>query len=134
MMDAVAPGTDKATLERIKIIKAQNYQKNLNLVRSNSALISLIKSCKGRYKTALVTTASKQNVTNLLAFFSIDESLFDVIIRGEDVRRGKPDPECYIKAVKELGVKPKECCIFEDSQPGIEAAQRSGAQVIKVSI
>jgi len=134
MMDAVAPGTDDKVRARIRTAKTKHYKENLRFVRPNAGLVELLRSCRPNYKTALVTTASKQNVKNLLSFFSVEESLFDVIITGEDVDKGKPDPECYNLAITSLGLSAPECCVFEDSVVGVQAAKQSGAFVIKVSL
>ena len=134
MIEQIAPHISEQTRTEIKRLKQQHYQENLDLVRPNEGLLALLASARENVKTALVTTASKQNVFNLLAHFSVDTNLFDIIITGEDVQNGKPDPECYLKAINILQLQPTECCIFEDSEVGVEAAVRSGAKVVKVSI
>lgn len=51
---------------------------------------------------------------------------FDVIISGEDVKKGKPDPECYLTAAKRVNVDPRNCLVFEDLVRGIEAGKAAG--------
>jgi len=63
--------------------------------------------------------------TGLRAFFS-------VIVAGDQVTRGKPDPEIFQTAAERLGFAAADCVIFEDSGPGIEAAERSGALAVFV--
>lgn len=58
---------------------------------------------------------------------------FDTILSNEDVVRSKPDPEIYLKAMFNIGVKPEETLIVEDSPKGITAAEASGATVIIVN-
>lgn len=132
MMRLLAPDASQKTLSLIKTSKAKHYKNSLQLVRANDGLLALLKSCRGNYKTALVTTARRENVDNLLHYFDINNSLFDTIITGEDVATGKPDPECYELALQRLDVAAKDCCIFEDSAVGIEAAKRVGARTIQV--
>ena len=57
---------------------------------------------------------------------------FDAVLGGDDVSRGKPEPEIYIKAAEQLGVPPEECIAIEDSPVGIAAAVASGAYTIAV--
>lgn len=57
----------------------------------------------------------------------------DVIVSGEDVRNGKPDPEGYLKAAQELGASPPECLVIENAPFGIQAAQRAGMKVAAVA-
>ena len=52
---------------------------------------------------------------------------FDKIVSGADVKHPKPAPDVFQKAMKELGVKPEECVIVEDSANGVRAAKAAGA-------
>ena len=58
--------------------------------------------------------------------------MFDVIVDGNSVSRAKPDPEVFLRGVELLGLNSADCCVFEDSQAGIEAARRAGCSVIAV--
>lgn len=53
-----------------------------------------------------------------------------VFITGDMVRRGKPDPEGYLRGAKELGFSPSECIVFEDAPPGVAAGLAAGMRVI----
>jgi HAD superfamily hydrolase (TIGR01509 family) len=57
---------------------------------------------------------------------------FEVIISGDDVKKGKPDPETYRVAIERLGLRPSECLVLEDAEIGVEAAKRVGAVCIGV--
>ena len=57
------------------------------------------------------------------------EYCFDLIVSGEDILKGKPDPCSYLKCVEHFGLSKKECLILEDSKLGIEAANRAGITV-----
>ena len=57
---------------------------------------------------------------------------FEVIVIGDECSRGKPDPEPYLEAMRQLDVRPQDCIAFEDSQSGMRAAARSGAFAIGV--
>lgn len=57
---------------------------------------------------------------------------FDAVLGGDDVTRGKPEPDIYVKAAGQLGVPPQECIAIEDSPVGISAAVASGAYTIAV--
>lgn len=57
----------------------------------------------------------------------------DVIISNQDVKKNKPHPEMYLTGMAQLGVKPEETLIVEDSPHGIEAAQASGGKVVIVN-
>jgi HAD superfamily hydrolase (TIGR01509 family) len=57
---------------------------------------------------------------------------FDVIVAGDQIRRGKPDPEIFLTAAERLGVPIADCVAFEDSGPGIESASRAGAYAVLI--
>jgi HAD superfamily hydrolase (TIGR01509 family) len=85
-----------------------------------------------KYKLGIVTSNTKRIVYEMLKHFGI-LNLFDVIITGDDVKEPKPEPECYIKAVKMMNLFPSEVLAIEDSIYGIIAAKRAGINVIGVA-
>jgi mannitol-1-/sugar-/sorbitol-6-phosphatase len=56
-----------------------------------------------------------------------------VLISGDDVTTGKPDPEGYLKASAELGYDIAQCLVVEDAPAGIEAGRASGAHTVAVA-
>ena len=59
-------------------------------------------------------------------------SLFDSIVTVNDVERGKPAPDIFLLAADRMGVTPTDCIVYEDSEAGLEAAQRAGMRAIDV--
>lgn len=57
---------------------------------------------------------------------------FKFIIAGDQVTKGKPDPEIYLKAAQKLKVDPVECIVFEDSENGVKSACAAGMDVIQM--
>lgn len=57
---------------------------------------------------------------------------FDVTVAGDEVEHGKPHPEPYLEAARQLGVSITECIVIEDSPTGVASGQASGALVIAV--
>ena len=86
-----------------------------------------------KLKTALATSSSKINFDyktfNKKEWIKED---FDAIVLGDDkrIKNGKPAPDIFILAAKEIGLKPNECIIFEDSIGGMKAAISSGAKIV----
>lgn len=80
-------------------------------------------------KVGLVTssTQTKLNAVNKVRHF---DKLFDTIVAAERVVHGKPDPECYLLAAKDLNVDPKDCVVFEDSFAGLEAGRAAGMTIV----
>ncbi|NLF29405.1 MAG: HAD family phosphatase [Planctomycetes bacterium] len=59
--------------------------------------------------------------------------LFGAVVSGEDVHRGKPDPEIFQIAAARLGVAPDRCAVIEDAPLGVEAARRAGMTPIALT-
>jgi mannitol-1-/sugar-/sorbitol-6-phosphatase len=55
-----------------------------------------------------------------------------LLITSDEVARGKPDPEGYLMAARQLGVRPDLCLVFEDTVAGINAGQAAGAEVVRM--
>ena len=62
------------------------------------------------------------------------DSYLDLVISNQDVVKGKPDPEMYLKAMQSLNVRPDECLILEDNEHGIQAAIASGGHLLKIGV
>lgn len=58
--------------------------------------------------------------------------VFDFIIKKEDVKNKKPDPEIYNIIMKHYNARPNECLIFEDSYTGVLASKNAGIEVVNV--
>jgi beta-phosphoglucomutase-like phosphatase (HAD superfamily) len=59
--------------------------------------------------------------------------LFPVVVTADDVVHGKPAPDMFLLAAKLMGVPPESCLVFEDGQPGVEAAKAAGMQCVFVA-
>jgi beta-phosphoglucomutase len=85
-----------------------------------------------RIPRAVVTSAVPANAELSLRRVGMQRA-FDAIITAADVRRGKPDPEGYLKAATALGVPIAKCVVIEDSISGIRAAKAAGARCVAVA-
>jgi sugar-phosphatase len=81
---------------------------------------------------ALVTSASHDHAVPTLERLGL-LGLFSVVVAGDDVAVGKPDPEGYGRASDELGVAPSGCVAFEDSPAGLAAARAAGMYCVAVT-
>jgi sugar-phosphatase len=81
---------------------------------------------------AVVTAASRELATARLTAARLPLPARELLVRAEDVRRGKPDPEPYRTAAERLGVRAAECVVIEDPPAGIRAARRAESPVIGV--
>jgi HAD superfamily hydrolase (TIGR01509 family) len=59
-------------------------------------------------------------------------AFFDVIVTGEEIERGKPEPDIYLRAAEKLGVPADACLVIEDALSGIVAAKAAGMRVAAI--
>jgi beta-phosphoglucomutase len=58
---------------------------------------------------------------------------FRTVVTGRDVKRSKPDPECFLLAAERLSIPPSRCVVFEDAPAGITAAKAAGMRCIAIT-
>jgi beta-phosphoglucomutase family hydrolase len=73
----------------------------------------------------MATASSSVNVKAILEKIGLVDA-FEVVIGGDDVEAGKPDPEAFLKAARGLNLAANECIVFEDAAAGVQAAKRGG--------
>ena len=83
------------------------------------------------YKMAVCSNSIRETIEVMMKYAALD-SYFNFYISNEDVTKGKPDPQMYIKAIEKMELNPLECMIVEDNENGIKAAKASGANVMVV--
>lgn len=115
---------DKDILIAMHKAKKIAYRNHLDKAVLNQGLVDIVRLMKSEYKTAVVTTASRENCYDILNQFNLTR-LFDLILTHDDITEAKPNPEGFLKAMQYFGVKPENTIIFEDSDVGLEAAERS---------
>jgi HAD superfamily hydrolase (TIGR01509 family) len=126
----IVPGTDEKEIREMEELAERRFRE-IYKVRSFDDVLPFIEHTKKRGKrTALVTSAPRANIELVLSSLNLE---FDAIVSAEDVTKGKPDPEPYLRALEKLGARREECVIFEDSFAGIESAIRAGIDVIGVA-
>lgn len=92
---------------------------------------ALSKLSQEGYMLALCSNSIKDSIETMMVQSRLMD-YFEFFLSNEDVEKPKPDPEIYIKAIKRLGINPKECVVLEDNKNGIKAARESGVHVFEV--
>jgi beta-phosphoglucomutase len=82
--------------------------------------------------TALATSAPEPNVVHTLHEIGL-AGRFEIIVRGDQVGRGKPAPDVFIEAGRRLGIPPADCLVFEDAPVGVVAAQAAAMPVVALT-
>lgn len=81
---------------------------------------------------ALATSAPAPNVAHTLGELGLADA-FPIIVRGDQVPKGKPAPDVFIEAARRLGVSAEDCLVFEDAPMGIAAAHAAGMAVVALT-
>lgn len=93
-------------------------------------LVELLHYLKdNNYKTIVATSSNRDRVDKILALAKITE-FFDDSICGDEVTKGKPNPEVFLKSCQKLGVNVDEAIVLEDSEAGIQASYDANIKVI----
>jgi len=80
---------------------------------------------------AIGTSSGRRLVDAVLSRFAM-QPRFEFILSAEDITRGKPDPEIYLKAARRFGLETAEVLVLEDSQNGCQAAASAGTVAVAV--
>jgi len=94
-------------------------------------VIEHIEAMHGHIPLAVVSGSRRKSVLHSLSALGL-VAKFDVLVCAEDYERGNPAPDCFLAAAGQLGVEPKDCLVFEDTDMGIEAARAAGMSWVRV--
>ncbi|GHO55088.1 HAD family hydrolase [Ktedonobacter robiniae] len=87
---------------------------------------------KAGYPQALASSTPRENIALISEVLGLERYL-NALVSGEEVARGKPAPDVFLKAADSLGVAPTRCLVIEDAVAGIEAARAGGMCSIAVA-
>lgn len=94
--------------------------------------LALLKHYHGNQIVSSVASSSPMHhITHRLNHVGVLD-YFSHLTNGQEVERGKPNPDIYLLAVRKLGLSPEECLAFEDSEMGARAAIAAGLKVVVV--
>ena len=103
-----------------------------NGIKYKKGTLELLNYLKdNNYLIALCTSSTIKYINEYKKYTSIFD-MFDVIITGEQIKNGKPNPEIFNKAMEILNVKSQETLVIEDSNNGILAGINSNSDVIMI--
>ena len=131
-------GSGKST-----ILKELGFDPNMKLYDNNLDLIDNFSSPQNAekflqkleevgIKMAVGTSNSQYLAESVLRSNGVFDK-FEVIISGSEEIKGKPFPDIFLAAAKNLGVAPKNCLVIEDVLIGVQAAKNAGMDVFAIS-
>ena len=121
--------------EELEVLRERKGKIYAELIKDNitpmQGAVELINSLSKKYILAIASSSVIKNVEMILNGLHIRDK-FEVIVSGDQVQKGKPDPEIFLKALEKLKLQPDECLVIEDAQTGVEAAHKAGIKCITV--
>ncbi len=102
-------------------------------IRALPGVIELLQLLQSReVPCAVASSTHRENIDAVFDVIGL-RPYFQAIVTAEDVKRGKPDPEVFVKSAEKIGRPASACVVFEDAHVGIEAGLSAGARVIAVA-
>ncbi len=118
-------------LKGIFIRRKKIFKKNFKRFIFKGAKEVLLCLKKKGYSLGLVTGTPSKEVKKILP--SAIYRLFGCIIAGDEVKKGKPHPEPYLRAAKLMDVRPSECVVVENAPFGVESAKCAGMFCVAIT-
>ena len=118
--------------EQVVLDQENYFFNNIERVKPYDPVVNFAKNCKAEGKPIAVASGGvKETVVMTMNQIGITD-LFDVIVTQDDVKNSKPAPDLFLLAAERMNFKPNKCLVFEDSQLGIEAANKAGMKSVFV--
>lgn len=134
----------------VEIVAALNQMQGLNMPaeavaeRKESLYFSLLHELKpvpevleqivarhGQIPFAVVSGSTRESIVKSLTAVGLLDR-FPILVGSEDYARSKPAPDAFLTAAARLGVAPKDCLAFEDTDMGIQAATAAGMASVRI--
>lgn len=131
----LGPGVTDETIVRIGDAKEALYREFARaegLVALPGAVEWVNRLRAEGWQQAIASSAPRANVEVMLEAIGVVKQM-DAVVSAEDVTRGKPDPQVFLRAAERLDVPPGRCVVVEDAAAGVEAARRAGMKTIGVN-
>jgi len=129
MRDTVglAMSTGEIEAEVVRHLIAR-YRRDLPLIPGAR---EAVRTLAGRVPLGLASSSTRALIDAVLDLAGLREA-FTVTVSSEEVARGKPSPDVYLRALEGLGVAPADAAAVEDSGAGIRAASAAGMRVVAI--
>ena len=112
------PTTDSA-------LKEETYLRKIDKLKPVEPVLALAVANHGKMPMAIGTGSPGDHSWEAVKSLGLDK-YFDILVSKNDVSKGKPDPETFLKCASAMNVDPEYCQVFEDGDPGLEAAKTAG--------
>jgi HAD superfamily hydrolase (TIGR01509 family) len=117
--------------ESVASTKRREFLKRLDSITLIEEVAEFARSLRGRVPMVIATGGNRMTIEQTLRQVGVSD-WFDEVVTSDDVERGKPEPDIFLRAAELVGVPPEKCLVLEDAPPGILAARRAGMQVLAI--
>ncbi len=107
------------------------FLESIDLLQPIAPVVEIAQQQRGKMKMAVASGGTRRLVVRQLQQIGILD-WFETVVTCEDTERHKPDPDVFLEAARRLGVAPSCCRVYEDGDPGFEAARRAGMECVDV--
>lgn len=111
--------------------KEQEYLKLMPRVGPVEPVLEIAREHRGRLPMAVASGGSRRSITQVLRHLGILD-WFGAVVTNEDVVNQKPAPDIFLEAARRLGVDPRRCRAFEDTDLGLTAIRAAGMEAVDV--
>jgi beta-phosphoglucomutase family hydrolase len=111
--------------------KEAEYLPLIAQVEPVNAVVGIAREHHGKLRMAVASGGTKRIILQVLDHLDI-RRLFDAVVTSEDVQRQKPAPDIFLEAARQLGVPPKNCRAYEDTDLGMDAIRAAGMEAVDV--
>lgn len=121
--------TEEIRARRTELISGHIEKYGIELKKGAFVLLDYLKA--HNIKLAVATATQRERTVMYLNKTGLF-NYFDAVVCGDMVTNGKPEPDIYLTAAKELNLPPNQCAAFEDSPNGIKSAYKAGCHAVMI--
>jgi len=111
--------------------KEQAYIEKIPEIRLIESVVAIVRREQGKRKLAVASGGLRRVVDKQLQAVGLDK-IFPVVVCADDVQHGKPSPDTFLLAAQLMHVPRENCIVYEDAEPGIQAAHAAEMTCIDV--
>jgi len=123
-------------VETLEDLLSRKEKRLIDIIRREEPIFEtlpeLVSKLADRYPLAVASGSMHPVIDTVLAMKGL-RRFFGPVVSVQDVTRGKPAPDVFLRAADLLKVEPGDCCVIEDSAAGVEAGRSAGMQVIAIT-
>lgn len=111
--------------------KEERFLQVLEQVKPIEIVVEIAKKARGKIPMAVATGGHRRNAERTLKIIGVLD-WFETVVAAEDVPNHKPAPDPFLEAALRIGVDPKDCCGYEDTDLGMQSIRAAGMDAVDI--